>query len=305
MLLLQLYRVGKFAWQGFWRNFWLSLVTISIIVLASLTINALVALNVVADSAIASLEKKIDVSIYFDPDVETVKVREVQEYLETLAQVRLIRLVEPQQALQEFRRRHATDPAILQTLEELQDNPFGATLVVTAGKPEDYPAIIEVVKNSPYRDLVAEENFKDHRTTISEISLIAQRINRAGIVVSFVFILIATLIVFNTIRVAIYTHREEIGIMKLVGASNAFITAPFMLEGVLYAIVSSGLTAAVTFPLLNAVQPHLQNFFTGITLDLVGYFSNNFVLIFGTQLIGITLLNMLGSSIAIRRYLKV
>lgn len=305
MLLVPLYRVGKFAWQGFWRNFWLSLATISIIVLASLTINALVTLNVVADSAIAALEKKIDISMYFDPEVDVVKVREVQGYLETLTQVRAIRLVPPDEALREFRRRHANDTAILESLEELGDNPFGATLVVTARQPEDYLAIIEVVKNSPYRDLVAEENFVDHRKTIDEISLIADRINRSGIIVSALFILIAVLIVFTTIRVAIYTHRDEIAIMKLVGASNAFITAPFMLEGVLYALVACGVTAAITFPALNAIQPYLQNFFTGVPLNLVDHFRQNFTYVFGLQIVGITLLNMLGSGVAIRRYLKV
>ncbi len=302
---LQFYRVVKFAWQGFWRNFWLSLATISIIVLASLTINALVALNVVTDAVIASLERKIDVSIYFDPGVPVAKVGEVQGYLETLAQVNAITLVAPDRALQDFRRRHASDAAVLESLEELGGNPFGATLVVSARQTADYPAIIAVIKNSPYRDLVAEENFKDHRQTIQEINAIADRINRAGIIVSALFILITTLIVFTTIRVAIYTHREEIAIMKLVGASNAFITAPFVLEGVLYALVAGALTAAATFPLLNATQPHLQNFFTGVPLDLGRYFSLNFGTIFGSQVIGISLLNMLGASVAIRRYLKV
>ncbi|MDO8560471.1 MAG: permease-like cell division protein FtsX [bacterium] len=304
-MLVTIYRVIKFAWQGFWRNFWLSLVTISIIALASLTVNALLALNVVADSAVTSLEQKIDVSIYFDPDVATPKVKEVQDYLSKLSQVSAITLVTADDAMKEFRQRHARDAAILETLEELGDNPLGATLVVTAQRPSDYPEIIQVLNHSPYRDLVSDENYKDHQRTINEIRLIADRINQAGIAISALFILIATLIVFNTIRVAIYTHRDEIGIMKLVGASNAFITAPFVLEGVLYALCATGLAVAVTFPLLNAVQPYLQDFFTGVPLDLAGYFRENFIAIFGSQLLGMSALNMLGSVFAVRRYLKV
>lgn len=305
MLLVTAYRVCKFAGQGFWRNFWLSLATISIIALASLTVNALIALNVVADSAMATLEKKIDVSIYFDADVPAAKVEEVRDYLGKLSQVTGTKVVTADEALRAFRRRHAPDAAILETLEELGDNPLGATLVVTARQPKDYPVIIQILNRSPYRDLVSDENYKDHQRTIDEIRLIADRINQSGIALSALFILIATLIVFNTIRVAIYTHRDEIAIMKLVGASNAFITAPFVVEGVLYALCATALAIAVTFPLLNAVQPYLQNFFTGVPLDLAGYFRQHLMTIFGLQLCGMAALNIVGSTFAVRRYLKV
>ena len=237
MFLVSLYRVMKFAGQGFWRNFWLSIVTVSIIVLASLTVNALVVMNVIADSVVEALQQKIDVSIYFDPEVREDSVLEVREYLRSLAQVVAIRYVSSADALREFRRRHGKDTAILESLETLGENPLGATLVVSARQPDDYNEIIAILNQSPHRDLVEDENFTDHRQTISEINAIADRINRTGIAVTVVFVLIAMLIVFNTIRVAIYTHREEIAIMKLVGASNTFITAPFVIESVLYALV--------------------------------------------------------------------
>jgi len=305
MLLVLLYRVCRFAWQGFWRNFWLSMVTITIMALAALTVNTLIGLNVVIDSATQCLEKKIDMSVYFDPEVDEPKVIEVKNYLEKLAQVGSVKYVSAAQALQDFRLRHAKDTSILESIEEMAGNPLGATLVVNAHRPDDYPTIVQIIKNSPYRDLVAEENYKDHRQTISEISNVAGRVNRTGVALSVVFILIATLIVFNTIRVAIYTHREEIGIMKLVGASNTFITAPFVIESVFYALCTILLTIVVTFPMLNAVQPYLQNFFTCSPLNLVKYFTDNFTVIVGTQLGGVIALNIIGSSIAIRRYLKV
>lgn len=305
MFIVSLYRVCKFAWQGFWRNFWLSVVTISIIVLASLTVNALIVLNVIADSVVQSLEQKIDVSIYFDPEVPEERIREVKDYLGSLAQVTAIRYTSADEALRQFRRRHSKDPAILESLETLKKNPLGGTLAVTARKPDDYQEIIAILNRSPHRDLVEEENFTDHRQTIREINAIANRINQTGITVTVVFVAIAMLIVFNTIRVAIYTHREEIAIMKLVGASNTFITAPFVIESILYAVVAAALTLLITFPLLNTLQPLLENFFTGIPLDLTAYFRRHGLEIFILQAGGIVTLNIIGSAIAIRRYLKV
>ncbi|MDD5109602.1 MAG: permease-like cell division protein FtsX [Patescibacteria group bacterium] len=305
MIIVTLYRIVRFAWQGFWRNFWLSVATVSIIVLASLTVNTLLALNVVADSAVKSLQQKIDISIYFDPGADEATVLEVQDYLAKLSQVASVRYISPAVALQELRLRHSDDAMILQALEDLGENPLGATLIVTAHQPEDYPEIAKILDRSPYKGLVTEENFSTHRATIDEIIAIASRVNRTGLAISLFFVVIAILIAFNTIRVTIYTHREEIAIMKLVGASNAIITAPFVVEGVLYALIASVITAVVTLIGINGIQPQLQNFFTGTPLNLAQYFTENFFTIFGLQLVGITLLNVVASTIAIRRYLKV
>ncbi len=304
-MLISLYRVVKFAGQGFWRNIWLSLATMSIMALAGVTVNALIAINVVVESAIAALEKKIDISLYLEQSATESQTLEMKDFLEKLAQVSAVTHVTPAEALAQFRLRHAKDPAILQSLEELNANPLGATLIIMAKQPELYPDILDIMNNSPYRKLIADENFSDHRKTIAEIGALADRVNRAGVIVTLSFIFIAVLIVFNAIRMAIYTQREEIAIMKLVGASNSFITAPFVLESVLYGVLATAATAGLTFPLLRAAQPYLNNFFSGMPLDIVSHFRENGGIIFGALAISMVGLNMVGSSIAIRRYLKV
>ena len=120
-----------------------------------------------------------------------------------------------------------------------------------------------------------------------------------------VFILIASLIVFNTIRVAIYTHRQEIGVMKLVGATNWFIRSPFLLEAVVYGIIACVAGIAIVYPMLNFVQPYVNNFFLTTQFSLTGYFTDNFWAIFGLELLMIILINIISSSVAIRKYLKV
>jgi len=305
MSLGAIYQVITFAWQSFWRNFWLSLVTITIIALAILSINFLIIINVLSENTVTLIQDKIDVSIYFKPEVIEPQVLEVQTFLSALTEVKNIVYVSQPQALQNFRQRHQQDQIILESLTALDDNPLGATLVIKAKGIEDYPAIIAVLDNSRYNTLIADKSFDDNKLYIAQIKQVSDNINRIGLAASGLFIIIALLIVFNTIRVAIYTHREEIAIMKLVGATNWFIRSPFLLESIFYGFIGAIIALAITYPTLNLIQPYVNRFFLNDELNLAIYFRQNFGPIFGLELMIISLLNILGSSFAMRRYLKV
>src|SRR3989338_547564 len=305
MSLNSIYQIIIFAWQSFWRNIWLSIVTITIITLAVLSINFLIVLNIITDTATNLVKEKIDFSIYFRQDATENQVLEVQTYLSSLAQVKEIKYTSQQEALQKFREKHQQDSPIIESLEELDQNPLGATLVVTAKEIEDYPEIIEVLNNSKYNDLILDKNFDDHKVYINKIRKISENINRIGLLASGIFIFIAFFILINTVRVAIYTHRREIGIMKLVGATNWFIRSPFLLESVLYSIIACALAIGIIYPLLNFIQPYLNNFFLTDDFNILEYFNKNFWQIFGLEVLIIILLNIFSSSIAIRRYLRV
>ena len=305
MNLAYLYRILIFAWQSFWRNIWLSLVTITIIVLTFISINFLIVVNIVSDAAIDIIKDKVDVSLYFRPDLTEPQILEVQTYLSSLTQIKEIKYVSQQEALEQFRQKHRQESLIIESLEELEDNPLGATLQIRAKNIEDYPAIIEVLDNSKYSDLILDKNFDDHQNYIAKIKNFSDNIKKIGFFTSGLFIVIALLIVFNTIRVAIYTHRQEIAVMKLVGATNWFIRSPFLLEAVLYGVFACLIAIAVVDPMLNFIQPYLDNFFLTEKFDITKHFNINFWQIFGLELLIIISLNIVSSIIAIRRYLKV
>ena len=305
MSLNSLYQLIIFSWQTFWRNIWLSIVTITIIVLALVSINFLIVLNIITETAVSLVQEKIDVSVYFKQTVTEPQVLEVKTYLSSLSQVQSIDYVSQQEALQRFRQRHQENTPIIQSLEELEQNPLGATLIVQAKNLDDYPEILSVLDNSKYNELILDKNFDDHKAYIGKLKNIADTINRIGILTALVFIFIATLIVFNTIRVAIYTHRQEIGIMKLVGAANWFIRSPFIIEGIWYGIVATVFAIGIIFPLLNIMQPFVNTFFLTADVSLSGYFRQHFWQIFGVEFLCIILLNAISSFVAIRRYLNV
>jgi len=304
-MLVFIYRTVKFSVQGFFRNIWLSIVTIVILVLTLFSITMVAGINVIADKAIESIQDKVDVSVYFKPDVSEKEILNVRYRLEELSQVKLVTYVSKEEALLRFKERHSDDKVIIESIEQLETNPLGATLVIKANTIDDYPSILSVLDNPDYSELIQDKNFEDNKMVISRLSDLSKRIQRIGMIISAIFIVIAVLIIFNTIRINIYTHREEIGIMKLVGATNWFVRAPFLVESLMYALLAVVVSMAILYPLLGVIAPQVNNFFEGYNLDLVNYFNSQFWRIVGLQSVFAVVLSVLSSSIAIGKYLRV
>ncbi|MBU0531157.1 ABC transporter permease [Patescibacteria group bacterium] len=302
--LIAFYRIIKFAFQNFWRNFWLSLITVSMLILTLLTVNVLVILNVVTATAITSVEEKIDVSVYFEPDTSLEIVQGAQGYLQGLPQVVDAKLITPDEALARFKERHVEDAEILKSLEEIEGNPFGASLVVKAKSPKDFDFILEALDNPQFRDYVEKKEFDDYEAIIQSINRVTDRVRLFGLALSGIFLLIAVLIVFNSIRVAIFIHKEEISIMRLVGASSWFIRAPFWVEVIMFSLLATIVSMVVTYPILGVLEPQFNSFFYPVETGLLAYYNANFLYLFGIQFIGLCIINIVASTVAMRQYLK-
>lgn len=299
------WRIVGFAVQDLWRNIWLSLVTVSILGLTLVSVNMLVVFNVAASTAVALVEEKVDVSVYFKPTATEDQVLELQRDLQSRPEVETVQYISQSQALEQFRAAHQDNTAIIGAIDELGGNPLGATLRVKAHNLQRYPDIIAVIDQAQYTPIIAEKDYDDRSGMIEQIGSWTERGRRVAWGFIILFGGISALIVFNTVRVAIYTHREEIGIEKLVGATNWFVSLPFVIEGVIYAVVGILITIALVWPLLGLVQPSLAAFFGAGRLNIIDYFSQHFFFIFGLQCLGAIGLNVLASFIATRKYLKV
>jgi cell division transport system permease protein len=305
MLFVSLRRVVRFGIQNFLRNIWLSVATVSVLVLTLVSINMLVVMNVMAKVALSTVRSKIDVSVHFKPEVEESRVQTVKIALLSLPEVKDVEYVSPADALQRFSETYKKDESVLESLGEVGDNPFGATLIVKARDLEGYPKILSTLGEPVFAGLIEGKDFDDRQALIERIDQISLRIEYFGIAISAVFGLIALLIILNTIRVSIYTHREEIGIMRLVGASDGFIRAPFYVEAVLWSFIALAITAAVVYPGIGFSQPFLQRFFGTAEMDLVGFYGANFLRVFGLQLFAVAFMCLLTTKMATARYLKV
>jgi len=302
--MITFFRIFKFSWQNFFRNFWLSFVTLTIIFLALASVNVLIVLQLLARSAISTVENRIDVSIYFKPTVKEDQALNVQAYLSAQEGVRDVTYVSRDQALINFKKKHQNDDKVLKSLESLGDNPLGAALIIHATAPQYYDAIINALSSDQYQHLIEDKDFEDYRLAIERITKITGQLSLAVTIMAIIFGLISVLIVFNTLRVAIYTHRDEIRIMQLVGATNNFILGPYLLEAIWFALIGMIITIVVLYPMLGLIQPYITTFFEGDQVNLVLFFNNNFIKVFGLQLLATAGLNIASAIIATRKYLK-
>lgn len=305
-MLISLYRVIKFAFQNFWRNIWLSLVTVAILTLTFLTISFLVFFNVVAKQSISVIEEKIDISVYFKHDMPREEITQTQFKLLSLPWTKNIKYISREQALENFKIKHFDNNKLIDILKELDDNPLGATLVITAKDMDGYNNIIDVFGSEELKGKIqnTETDFNNYRRAIDRVSFITAKVKQIGVAASIILALIAILIVFYTIKIAIYTHKDEIAIMKLVGAGNSFVKLPFLIESILYAILACILSVIILYPLIKIVNPHIE-FFVGADFNLIEYFRGNILIIMGWQLLGAIALNLISSTAALGKYLKV
>lgn len=287
--------------QNIWRNFWLSLVTISVFILTLITINIVLFANVVAQSIITQVEERVEVTVYFATNTSIDIANGAQDFLAGLRQVRHVRLITADQALDDFRDRYSHDETIMSSLDEVENNPFGHSIVIRAQSSADFPFILEALSTPQFDPYIRDKDYIDNQQVIERIGQLRDRIQVAGLVLAGLFSLIAALIVFNTIRVAIYVHREEIVIMKLVGASNWFVRVPFFLEIAIYAVLASVITSFLMYLVLVA-----NNGWTRWLpeVDFGVYWQDYAWWIFGGQIIGLAILGFIATWFAMHRYLK-
>ena len=275
--------------------------TILIMVITLFSIGSLVFGKAILLTVLDQLQDKVDITVYFKIDAEESDITFLQESLSDLSEVKNVMYVSKEDALKSFQERHAENTLIIQSLEELGANPLGSSLNIKAKDPSQYESIARFLEASVF-STVDKINYRQNKTIIDRLSAILQTSKNLGTGISILLALIAVLVTFNTIRLAIYTNREEIKIMRLVGASDRYVRSPFVVGGILYGLISSTVTVILFYPLTFWLGPLSERFFGGINLFYY-YLSNFFQMFFILLAVGV-LLGVFSSWVATRRYLK-
>lgn len=302
LFLVNIRRILKAGWRSFWRNSWLSAATILVMVLTIFMITGLVFFNVMTQGILSELKQKVDISVYFKQDAPENDVLEVKKDLEGMSEVVFVEYISREEALENFKERHKDDQALIDSLKELDDNPLQASLNIKAGSAQEYEKVAASLEAGEYGQLIDKVNYKQNREIINKLSEITNSAQNVGLAVSLVLAVLAVLVAFNTVRLTIYSWREEISVKRLVGATDWNIRGPFVVEGILYGVSAAVLTMLIVFPLVFFISPKLASFLPGN--DLSQFFKHNFIsLLFFQVLVGVVL-GGVSSVIAIRRYLK-
>jgi cell division transport system permease protein len=302
MLLLTLSRTFKSGFTHFRRNGWLSFAVISILSLTLLIISTLIVLSIAASLVIRSVQDKVDISVYFKGDVEESKIIEFRSTVLQYKEVKSADYITKDKALQEFKSKNSDNPLILQSIEAIGDNPLSASVNIKAITPDKYEIIATAIQNSSFRDNISRINYAKNKIVIERLNNILSTTRKVGIMLATIFSLIAVLITFNAVRITIYAHRQEIEIMRLVGASNHYIRMPFIFEGIIYGFISAVAVMLVLFPLVKIATPYIAGAVS--VKEVQDSFIHYLWLIFFIQIVTGVALGTLSSFIAIRRYLK-
>ncbi len=306
MFLLSLSRIIKFSFQNFFRNFWLSVVTITIIVLTLFSVTSLVFINASTEQSIEIVKSKVDVSVYFKPVVTEEQVFEAQSALEGLPFVKNVKYVSKSQALEQLREKYKDSEILLESIKELSNNPLSDTLVVNTYETYEYQKVVDFIQGTPkYAVLVENQSFSDNSYTISKLEKITSQVKKIGWGVIIYFLVVSLLVIVSTIKIAVYTHRDEISIMRLVGASNMFIRGPFLGEAVLCAFSGSVITFILSYFAAVFLDPYISGLLGNSDFSLLNYLTKNIFVIFGGEFVGIIFISVVATSLALRRYLKI
>ncbi len=302
--MLSLFRIIKFSFQDIVRNIWLSIVTITILILALFSINMLFTVKLISQNAVTAVKQKINISLYFKADASEAMILDVRQKVEAMPDVKETTFISKSLALENFRNKNKNNPEILNALKELGKNPLSPSLIIL---PKDFDNSANLITSLKMleSDAIESRDFSDNSTILEKITFITSRVNEIGMFLIMIFVLTSLLVVYNAIRVAIYTHRQEIEIMRLVGASNFFIYMPYLFSTFIYSLVSVLVIIISFYPFLTILQPYLEVFFTDYSINILTYYVNNFVLIFGLQFLAVFVITMIASLLAARKYAKV
>lgn len=299
-------RIVRAGFVGFWRSAYVSLASVFVIMVALFVIGSTMFLDQLLTTSLHSLQEKVDINVYFVPEAAQTDIDAVRSAVAALPDVAQVTYTSREEALANYQERNKNDEIAKQALSELDDNPLGANLAILAKETSQYENIARFLEEQ--RELTAqnpvidEVNYARNKDSIDKLTQIIGGVEQASMVIMLALIVASILITFNTIRLAIYTSREEISIMRLVGASNMFIRGPFMLQGMMYGLVAGVFSLLVFYPLLMWLGPLTESFFE---FNLFTYFIANFGYIFGV-LVGIgVVLGLVSSMLAVARYLRV
>lgn len=307
MTLTNLKRVWRAGFLNFTRNTSVSLAAVLGMTITLSVVSGLLLFEHVLEGTLSNVENKVDVSVYFVPGASEDAIMSLDTKVKVLPEVASTAYISEKDALADFRDRHANDQTTLQALDELDQNPIGAMLNIKAKQISQYESISKFFDNpdaigAGTQLIIDHVDYNKNKAEIDVIQGILKKGRALGIVVTLVLIILSVIVTFNTIRLAIYFTREEISVMRLVGASRIHVQGPFIVEGMLYGVTSMILTLFLFIPITAWFGAHMTDFFQGI--NLFTYYLTHLISFAFILLVFGACLGSLSSVLATRRYLK-
>ncbi|MEK7663882.1 MAG: permease-like cell division protein FtsX [Patescibacteria group bacterium] len=303
---INLHRVFNFALKDFYRNKGISITAIFVLSLTILLVTAFFFIKGASTYLVETIQSKIDITAYFKEDTREQDMLSARdEILNNSPNIKSVVYVSKEDALADFMEKHKDSKDFSKAIMEVGGNPFlpSLNIITIGGDSSQYEEVANILQGSQFSSIIEKVDFSEKRVTIEKVFSITKSINRIGLFVGLVLVLIAVSVVFNTIKLIIDRAKDEISTMKIVGASNWFIKAPFVIEGGIFGLIASITCLFITILLVYSLSHFLSVVMPGF--NLLGYFISNFWIILLIQLVSGIGLGILSSLIVVRKYLEV
>lgn len=306
MFLTKLKRIIVAGYKNFTRNPLPSIASVLIMTITLSVITSLILIQATLNSTLNNIKEKVDITVYFVPKAPEDVILEIQESVKNLPEVSSVTYISQEKALVDFREKHSNDYLTLQALEEIGENPLGAALNINARDPSQYESISNYFEDGTTLSrgalsIIDKIDYRQNKLVIDRLSSIIEGARRLGIIVSLILIVISLLMTFNTVRLIIYMSKEEIGVMKLVGAGEKYISGPFVASGVMVGILASIVTAIIFIPISIWIGNQMTDFFG---INIYTYYKANFWQLFTIMFGSGIVLGGISSVFAINKYLR-
>ena len=309
MMWIDFKRILRAGFVGFWRNTFVSISSTLVMAFSLFVIGSLIFLGAMLDTSLIQLRDKVDINVYFLTTAPEAEILDLKTQVEALPEVLFVEYVNREEVLLAFRDRHENDQLILQALEELGENPLGATLNIKAKEISQYESIAKfldsevALSTNGGGEIIDRINYFQNKTAIDRLNNIIDSIETLSFALALIFVIISAAMTFNTVRLAVFTAKDEIAVMKLVGAGNHYVRGPFVVEGALSGVIAAFVALILFYPLTLWLGPSTEAFFGGISV--FDYYLNNFGQIFLIMLAAGLVLGGGSSYLAVRKYLKI
>lgn len=304
--LINMRRVFTTGAHNFLRNAWLSTAATIVMTITLSSILLTFFASLTSANTIKSFEDKIDVSIFFKPNVTKVQIEKLSADIRGNQElgVKEVTYISEDEARRTFEAQYKDDQKTLQAIAQTEDA-FPASIRVKTIDTANLQKVVEVTRQEKYQDIVDKDSYKDNakRNAVDRLGGIAKFLRNAGLVASVVFGVISISVILNTIRMTIFNRKDEIEIMRLIGASKWYIRGPFLVEAGIYGAIAGVLASSFFYVFVLGQAPKLGSYLEEIRPTAESFQQWNWMLAPATIAIGI-LIGVFSAYLAIRKHLK-
>ncbi len=302
----ELKRIIKSGFINFKRGGSVSFASVLVVTITLFVITAIILLQAVLYYSLNTIKDKVDVTIYFNVGAPEDKIMLLKDSISKLAEVASVSYTSADDNVKNFRDLHASDYPTIAALDEIGSNPLGATLNVKTKEISQYEDIANFLKSDNAialgsSDIVNHSNYHNNKLVIDRLNAMISGAQKLGFLLTLYLIISSIIITFNTIRLTIFISKEEIGVMRLVGASKMRVRGPFMIEGAIYGIIATIVSLVIFWPITAWFGRNMTSF---LGLNLYSYYVSNFLQIFAIILLSGIILGVISSFLAVRKYLN-